>query len=140
MSKYAVITGDIVASSRLEGEERKALLRLLKAIFAEVKRRERGLVREFDIFWGDSFQRMVEDPRLALNISLHSAKVIGRLPWQRELEDTSKELSNAGRWIGVMERTLVPTFVLNNSISAIGLLSAVLLTLHCEIPRDEASP
>jgi len=46
------------------------------------------------------------------------------LPWQRELEDTSKGLSNAGRWIGVMERTLVLTFVLNNSISAIGLLIA----------------
>jgi len=71
MSPYAVITGDIVASSKLEGEERKALLRLLKAIFAEVKRQERGLVREFDIFRGDSFQGMVEDPRSALDIALY---------------------------------------------------------------------
>jgi len=45
------------------------------------------------------------------------------ISWQRQL-GVPKGLKNAGRWIGILERTLVFTFILNSNIQAIGLLIA----------------
>jgi hypothetical protein len=47
--------------------------------------------------------------------------------WRDELADTVKErdsLKDAGIWIGILERTLVVTFVLFNQLQAIGFLIA----------------
>lgn len=58
------------------------------------------------------------------------ANEIIRIMIQRLQENVPKEdaeeagLPNAGIWIGVLERTLVLTFIINNSIQAIGLLIA----------------
>ncbi len=45
------------------------------------------------------------------------------LPWQKEI-DTSKGLKDAGKWIGVIERILILTFVLINQFTGIGFLIA----------------
>ncbi|RMG56996.1 MAG: hypothetical protein D6722_25550 [Bacteroidetes bacterium] len=43
-------------------------------------------------------------------------------PWQAEVQVQSRGLPRAGRWIGMLERTLVLTFVLLDALSAIGFL------------------
>lgn len=43
-------------------------------------------------------------------------------PWQRELQSAAQGLPRAGRWIGLLERTLVFTFILIDAFSAIGFL------------------
>lgn len=47
-------------------------------------------------------------------------------PWQKELKNTEDEdsLSNAGKWIGYLERILTFTFILVGQFSAIGFLIA----------------
>ncbi|MEO0897282.1 MAG: hypothetical protein AAFY71_12830 [Bacteroidota bacterium] len=57
------------------------------------------------------------------------------IPWQKQL-GSPKGLRNAGRWIGILERTLVITFILNNSVSAIGLLIAAKSVLRFGEIRD----
>jgi hypothetical protein len=69
--RYAVITGDIVASSRLAVSER---MRLLK-VMAESSRLVRGfmgkaLPLEVDVFRGDSWQMLVTDPPRSLRAGL----------------------------------------------------------------------
>jgi len=46
--------------------------------------------------------------------------------WQNEIEDTNKKnsLDDAGRYIGILERILVLSFILTNNFSAIGFLIA----------------
>ena len=42
--------------------------------------------------------------------------------WNVKIKD--KSLPNAGKWIGYLERTLVLTFILTNSIEGVGFLLA----------------
>ena len=63
-----------------------------------------------------------------LLLSTPSAVLIGKMT-QRWSQDTgisvgSKGLKNAGKWIGIMERLLIFTFIVINEISAIGFLLA----------------
>ena len=45
--------------------------------------------------------------------------------WQDELGKTDeKSLKNAGKWIGILERTLILTFILANQFTAVGFLLA----------------
>ncbi len=46
------------------------------------------------------------------------------MKWNNQLENTEKGLEDAGKWIGVMERFLIFTFIIINQISAIGFLLA----------------
>lgn len=71
MQNYAVLTGDIVASSKLKEQERGAMLSLLKDVFNQLKEGEEAIEREFDVFRGDSFQVLLNDPLIALEIALY---------------------------------------------------------------------
>lgn len=63
-----------------------------------------------------------------LLLSIPSSVLIGKLTqkWSNELEQSGKNkgLENAGKWIGIMERVLIFTFIAINEISAIGFLLA----------------
>lgn len=63
-----------------------------------------------------------------LLLSIPSSVLIGRITqnWSKELEKQEKEkgLENAGKWIGVLERLLIFTFIIVNQFSAIGILLA----------------
>ncbi len=78
----AVITGDIIGSTRLTPARRKALPQLLKDCFEEVRIGEkRGVVnKKFEIFRGDSFQALITKPRRSIVVAL---KVIAWLKMQR---------------------------------------------------------
>lgn len=68
---YAVITGDIVGSSRA-GNDRSFLLDALKNAFDRMQSiyRDQSKTIAFDIFRGDSFQGVISNPGLALAASL----------------------------------------------------------------------
>lgn len=62
-----------------------------------------------------------------LLITIPISVLIGYLTqkWQQEIDSESKDsLSKAGKWIGILERILIITFILIKQWSAIGLLIA----------------
>ncbi len=66
-----------------------------------------------------------------LLLSLPAAVLIGKLTrkWSEEIEGLeepgkSKGLENAGKWIGVLERLLIFTFIVLNKLSILGFLLA----------------
>jgi len=67
---YAVITGDVVGSSKLEPAVRHALLDLLAASFATVDECFGPMESRFAIYRGDSFQGVLSNPRTAMHAAL----------------------------------------------------------------------
>jgi hypothetical protein len=68
---YAVITGDVVASSRLSKSVRRALPDHLKRASREVRKAFGDAVPlEIDVFRGDSWQLLITDPLQCLRIAL----------------------------------------------------------------------
>ncbi len=68
---YAILTGDIVGSSKLKPAQRKKLLGILKSTSKEIRKLYKNIVPfDVDIFRGDSWQLLVTEPKLALRIAL----------------------------------------------------------------------
>lgn len=68
---YAVLTGDIVGSSKLTPAQRKKLLNELQSASNEIRNLYKDIIPfEADIFRGDSWQLLVSNPKLALRIAL----------------------------------------------------------------------
>lgn len=69
---YAILTGDVVGSSRLTGPSRRALHRVLKQIGTAVRRTFRDACPlPLDIYRGDGWQLLVVSPATALRIALY---------------------------------------------------------------------
>jgi hypothetical protein len=66
---YAVITGDLVKSSRTPPGDRDRVLRQLRSVFDSVDEDTRRL-EGFQIFRGDSFQTVLDEPADALKAAL----------------------------------------------------------------------
>ncbi len=68
---YAVITGDIIQSTRLKGK-RTLYLQQVKKLFESIRKSKKkfGIVKPFEIFRGDSFQGAFNKPEKALIIAL----------------------------------------------------------------------
>lgn len=69
---YAVLTGDVINSSDIKGEEKDRLIHLLKEAFQVIKKKSTSKKPSpsFDIFRGDSFQGVLADPAEALKAGL----------------------------------------------------------------------
>lgn len=68
---YAVMTGDIVGSSRIIDEERQKLLDDLQMSFKEASDHcSKAIAAPFDIYRGDSFQGILSEPEYALRVSI----------------------------------------------------------------------
>ena len=69
--KFAVITGDIVKSQNIKDFNRQTLIESLKSSFEEINAQ---LLQEnelpFEIYRGDSFQAVIKQPQIALEIGL----------------------------------------------------------------------
>jgi predicted DNA-binding protein (UPF0251 family) len=64
---YAVITGDIVGSSKLTIKQRVHFLEVLKSSFTMIKKIFPGIMRSpFEIYRGDGFQGVLSQPEKAL--------------------------------------------------------------------------
>ena len=58
--------------------------------------------------------------------------------WQKQITESGEpNLSNAGKWIGVLERLLVLTFVLGGQFQAIGFLIAAKSILRISVKSEE---
>ncbi len=69
--QYAVITGDVVGSSKLPPDERKKLLSVLKRSALSAQKASGNAVPEdIVIYRGDSWQLLVTDPSLAVRVGL----------------------------------------------------------------------
>lgn len=67
----AVLTGDIVGSTKLSGDQRRRLHDVLAEVSEELRQRfGTAIPYELDVFRGDSWQIMVTEPRLALRVAL----------------------------------------------------------------------
>ncbi len=71
-SLYAVLTGDVVGSSKVSKEDRDLLIDTLKASFDKINALNTNDSHSisFDIYRGDSFQGIITDPASALPASL----------------------------------------------------------------------
>ncbi|MFO8032167.1 MAG: SatD family protein [Desulfohalobiaceae bacterium] len=68
---YAVLTGDIIGSSRLSGEQRQELYQAMQRASARLQEAfVQAVPLEMDIFRGDSWQLLVAEPEKALRIGL----------------------------------------------------------------------
>lgn len=66
---YAVITGDVVDSSKIKGNQRSHLLSVLKSTFDIIEKIFPGRIRApFEIHRGDSFQGVLSNPEDALRV------------------------------------------------------------------------
>jgi hypothetical protein len=69
---YAVITGDIVDSSEVSGNEKDQLIQSLKEAFDDIQNllKDNKPPPSFDVFRGDSFQGLLSDPAGVLRAAL----------------------------------------------------------------------
>ncbi len=68
---YAVVTGDIVGSSRFRENQREHLLRVLKSSFDVVEDIMPNIVyAPFEVFRGDSFQGVLSKPEKAFHVAI----------------------------------------------------------------------
>lgn len=68
---YAILTGDIVGSSKLSPAQRKKLLSELISTSKEIRNIYKDIIPfDVDIFRGDSWQLLVTEPKLALRVAL----------------------------------------------------------------------
>lgn len=66
---YAVVTGDIVGSSKLKAIQRNHLLSALKSSFEAIENILPGeIFAPFEIHRGDSFQGVLSKPEVALRV------------------------------------------------------------------------
>jgi hypothetical protein len=102
---FAVITGDIAGSSRLEGENRKKLLSQLKLSFDSVEEilGKDVMAYPFEIFRGDSFQGVLNFPELSLKAALIIRALI-----RSSFKTTLKDAFDARIAIGIGEISLLP--------------------------------
>lgn len=69
---YAVITGDIVSSTKFSSATRKNLLKILKKVGRSARKAfENAIPLEIDIFRGDSWQLLVTDAKQAVRVALY---------------------------------------------------------------------
>lgn len=102
---YAVLTGDVVGSSRFSGDDRKKLLKAIKQAFTRI---EDILGREvigfpFEIYRGDSFQGVLKIPHQALKSAL-----IIRAGIRGSFKTTLKDAVDARIAIGIGTISLMP--------------------------------
>lgn len=72
-TRYAVLTGDIINSSKLKVADRKKLLEALISLFDNYKVRSRNNLKlkvAFEIYRGDSFQGLLDAPEQSLLMAL----------------------------------------------------------------------
>ncbi len=97
----AVLTGDLVASSRLSGKDLQKIRKLLVNGVRDVAKWEKDLVhREPEFFQGDSWQLLLGQPSFALRVSLFlSALLRARGPIRSRISiglGSAEELSARG--------------------------------------------
>jgi hypothetical protein len=69
--RVAVITADVVNSTKINASKRSMVLSKMKQIFIEISKVYKLPKGSIEIFRGDSFQILIEDPSIALEVLLY---------------------------------------------------------------------
>jgi hypothetical protein len=96
MSIVAVITGDIVHSSKMSRKQREQLLGQLEAMFVDLDQ----CIEAAEIFRGDSFQVLLRQPEKALRAAVLFRAGLRKIPHQQE---DQRQYTDARIAIGVGE-------------------------------------
>ncbi len=84
---YAVLTGDIVGSSKLERQDREKLLGVMHKASQEIRAFWSDAVpMDIDIFRGDSWQMLIEKPEHALEIAVYFRAYLKSTMQNRKLD------------------------------------------------------
>lgn len=75
----AVITADLIDSSQYDEEVLEKVLDTLSSEFALIVKQQPKKTVRFEIYRGDSFQGIIKNPALALNLSLQIKAAINRI-------------------------------------------------------------
>ena len=102
---FAVITGDVAGSRRLEGDQRRQLLDEIHHAFSAVDEilGKEAIAFPFEIFRGDSFQGVLQNPVLALR-----AAIVIRASIRKAFPSTLKDAFDARIAIGIGAIDLLP--------------------------------
>lgn len=103
MNNVAIISADLVHSSQLNAQELSAILSIIKE---ELKAHE-GMVEQFSIYRGDSFQAVVGNPADALLIALTLKSVLNAHRVATNDSKSGEVLVDVRISIGIGEVTLV---------------------------------
>jgi hypothetical protein len=71
MALYAIINGDVIGSTKMPEKRRESYLEHLKKGFELLKKEKSlGVIRNFEMYRGDSFQGALDKPEKALRVAL----------------------------------------------------------------------
>ncbi len=103
---FAVITGDVAGSKRLEGDQRRQLLDEIHHAFSAVDEvlGKEAIAFPFEIFRGDSFQGVLLNPVLSLR-----AAIVIRASIRKAFPTTLKDAFDARIAIGIGTIDLLPS-------------------------------
>jgi hypothetical protein len=101
--QYAVITADVIGSSQLSIDDKKLLSAALNEIFAyfEEHSKEWGIEQPFEVFRGDSFQTLCNEPKKALHIALIVRSFLLKYKLDNETTEPKKSIFDARFAIGL---------------------------------------
>ena len=85
MNRVAVLTADLIDSSSYEDELLDKVLSVLKTEFEDIYKSYTSKEVNFNIFRGDSFQGVVQEPKNALRVALHIKAAVNQIHF-RETE------------------------------------------------------
>ena len=74
----AILSGDLINSSKLDPEDLKSVVALLKEELLQIEKRFPKILISFELYRGDSFQGVIGDPSLALTIALQIKSAVNR--------------------------------------------------------------
>lgn len=103
------------------------------------------LTNHFSFDWKMKFLEVITDPKFLVLIVAYISVIwpsmiiinLATKRWQNQMnEDAEPSLPNAGKWIGILERVLVLTFVLTAQFQAIGFLIAAKSILRISVKSE----
>lgn len=103
MKNIAILSGDLINSSDYEPATLKAVVKVLKKEFSAIEKQYPNEVLTFSIYRGDSFQGVIENPRLALSIALQIKAAVSAVTNKKEVSKSAIPVAGIRISIGIGE-------------------------------------
>lgn len=116
----AVLTADLIDSSRYDKKTLAVIIKSLQEEFKEITK-ETQQNAHFSLFRGDSFQGIVKDPAMALNIALRLKATVAKAQLDNTKSKAMMPLGNVRIAIGIGEGDYAPDEILTSNGEAFRL-------------------